>query len=105
MYNNTFTRARKIGRVGIGGRPSRRTRYRIREPVVLFLRRRPVNERMIRPASLSAAALLAGALALAACSPSAPPGDVAMKPKIKVECVDCNTPAVAPETPPATEEE
>jgi peptide-methionine (R)-S-oxide reductase len=41
--------------------------------------------------------------ALAACSGS--PGDTAMKPKPKIECTDCNTPALAAEALPATEAE
>ena len=37
-------------------------------------------------------AALAAVLSLAACSPSTS-GDVAMKPKPKIECVGCDTPA------------
>jgi peptide-methionine (R)-S-oxide reductase len=55
-----------------------------------------------------AAAVLMGSVlvALAACSPSAPKEDAMKpKPKIQVECVDCNTPAVAEASLPKTEEE
>jgi peptide-methionine (R)-S-oxide reductase len=55
---------------------------------------------MWRSARLAAAAALA---ALAACNGS--PGDAAMKTKPKIECVDCNTPAVAENTLPASEAE
>jgi len=55
---------------------------------------------------LLGSATLAVLTALASCSPSAP-NEVSMKPKTKinVECVDCNTPAVAEETLPKNEEE
>jgi peptide-methionine (R)-S-oxide reductase len=61
---------------------------------------------MKNSAVLGGSALLATLLALASCSPSAPK-EVSMKPKpkINVECVDCNTPAVAEETLPKTEED
>jgi len=61
---------------------------------------------MKNSAALGGSALLAALLALASCSPSAPK-EVSMKPKpkINVECVDCNTPAVAEDTLPKTEED
>jgi peptide-methionine (R)-S-oxide reductase len=61
---------------------------------------------MKNSAAIGGSAVLAVLLALASCSPSAP-NEVSMKPKpkINVECVDCNTPAVAEETLPKTEEE
>jgi len=49
-------------------------------------------------------AALAAVLALSACAPSTS-GDVAMKPKPKIECVGCDTPAVAAESLPASEAE
>jgi peptide-methionine (R)-S-oxide reductase len=53
-------------------------------------------------------ATLALILALAACSgsdPSSPRGETAMKSKPKIECTDCNTPAVDAATLPASEAE
>jgi len=60
---------------------------------------------MKNSAVLGESALLAALLVLASCSPSAPK-EVSMKPKpkINVECVDCNTPAVAEDSLPKTEE-
>jgi peptide-methionine (R)-S-oxide reductase len=49
---------------------------------------------------------LAGLIALASCSPEEPPRkEVAMKPKPDIQCVGCDTPALAADALPASEAE
>jgi len=57
---------------------------------------------MIHLRIVGGAALAAG-LVLAGCGRSS--GDTAMKPKSKIECVDCNTPALPASALPASEDE